>query len=142
MKIDDLGNLERTHLCGDLRESMIGNDVLVMGWVQNWRDHGGVIFIDLRDRTGLLQTVFNPEINKETHAKAQSLRSEFVIAVKGKVSKRPEGTENPDLPTGKVEIITNELYILNTSITPPFMIENDTSVGEDLRLKYRYLDLR
>ncbi|MBI5417714.1 aspartate--tRNA ligase [Candidatus Poribacteria bacterium] len=142
MKIDTLGNLERSNLCGELRDIMVGQQVVVMGWVQNWRDHGGVVFIDLRDRTGIVQTVFNPEVNKEIHEKAQNLRSEFVIAVKGEVLSRPSGTENLSLPTGKVEIKALELYILNTSKTPPFILEDASSVGEDLRLKYRYLDLR
>ncbi|MBI5206774.1 MAG: aspartate--tRNA ligase [Candidatus Firestonebacteria bacterium] len=142
MKIDISGDLERTNLCGELRDSMIGQTVIIMGWVQNWRDHGGVVFIDLRDRSGIVQTVFNPLISEEVHAKAHVLRSEYVIAVKGEVTKRPEGTENLSLSTGKIEVKAVELNILNTSKTPPFIIEDADEVGEDLRLKYRYLDLR
>ncbi len=142
MQIDTINKLERTNSCGELNESMLGKQIVIMGWVQNWRDHGGIVFIDLRDRTGIVQTVFNPALNNDIHAKAQNLRSEFVIAVKGEISTRPEGTENLTLATGKVEVIANELYILNTSQTPPFMIDNETNISEDLRLKYRYLDLR
>jgi aspartyl-tRNA synthetase len=113
-----------------------------MGWVQRRRDHGGVIFIDLRDREGLTQVVMSPEYNKNVHGVADSIRNEFVVAVKGKVGMRPEGTLNEKLPTGEIEIMVDELKILNNSQTPPFMIDDYTNVNEDIRLKYRYLDLR
>lgn len=132
----------RTHYCADLRESHIGQKVTLYGWVWHWRDHGGVIFIDLRDRTGHVQTVFNPERSPQQHAQAERLRSEYVIAVTGEVSRRPEGTENPDLPTGMVEVMVDEVYLLNVAETVPFEIEDFADTGEDVRLKYRYLDLR
>ncbi len=137
-----LGDWRRTHYCGELNSKNIGENICVMGWVHRRRDHGGVIFIDLRDKTGILQVVLNPEINAEAHKIAEDVRSEYVIAVKGKVEKRPEGTINEKLPTGEVEIIVNEIKILNNAKTPPFQIEETTNVGEDVRLKYRYLDLR
>jgi aspartyl-tRNA synthetase len=113
-----------------------------MGWVQRRRDHGGLIFIDLRDREGITQVVFNPEFEPLSHAKAHSIRSEYVIAVKGKVSKRPEGTANPNLKTGEIEVLAGSLKVLNEAKTPPFAIEDDLEAAENLRLKYRYLDLR
>jgi aspartyl-tRNA synthetase len=113
-----------------------------MGWVHSRRDHGGLIFIDLRDREGVTQIAFNPEINAAIHSKAHDLRSEYVIAVKGKVSKRPEGTINPDLKTGEIEVLAEELTILNESKTSPFEISSRHGISEDVRLKYRYLDLR
>jgi aspartyl-tRNA synthetase len=113
-----------------------------MGWVHRRRDHGGLIFIDLRDREGLVQVVFNPEVNPDVLDKARSLRSEYVIAVKGTVSKRPPGTENPELKTGAVEVSVHELYILNESKTPPFEFSERIEIAENVRLKYRYLDLR
>jgi aspartyl-tRNA synthetase len=137
-----LGDWRRTHYCGELNAKNLNEDICVMGWVHRRRDHGGVIFIDLRDRTGLLQVVLNPEINEQAHAIAEAIRSEYVIAVRGKVAKRPEGTMNEKLPTGEIEIIVNEIKILNNAKTPPFQIEETTNVGEDVRLKYRYLDLR
>jgi len=137
-----LGDWRRTHYCGELNAKNLNEDICVMGWVHRRRDHGGVIFIDLRDRTGLLQVVLNPEINEQAHAIAEAIRSEYVIAVRGKVAKRPEGTINEKLPTGEIEIIVNEIKILNNAKTPPFQIEETTNVGEDVRLKYRYLDLR
>jgi len=133
---------KRTHYCADLRESDIGQKVTVYGWVWHWRDHGGVIFIDLRDRTGHIQTVYNPERSPEEHALAEKLRSEYVLAVTGEVTRRPEGTENPDLPTGMVELMVDDVYLLNVAETIPFEIEDFTETGEDVRLKYRYLDLR
>lgn len=113
-----------------------------MGWVLRRRDHGGVIFIDLRDRWGITQVVFNPEINAEIHAKAHQLRSEWVIAVRGKVAKRPDDMENPKLATGAIEVLVEELRILNTSETPPFPLDEDIEISDSLRLQYRYLDLR
>ncbi len=132
----------RTHLCGDISEKDIGSTIAVAGWVNRWRDHGGLVFIDLRDRSGLVQVVFNPEINREIHTLAHRIRNEFVLRIKGEVRKRPEGTENPSIPSGKVEVIVRELTVLNECKPLPFMIEDDTDASELLRLKHRYLDLR
>lgn len=133
---------KRTHTCGELRESHIGQTVVLNGWVAIRRDLGGVIFIEVRDRFGLTQIVFEPSYNSETHEHAKKLRSEFVISVEGKVRKRPEGTENPLLATGNVDVMVDKLIILNQADTPPFAIEDNIDAHEDLRLKYRYLDLR
>jgi aspartyl-tRNA synthetase len=133
---------KRTHTCGELRPEQIGNTVTLNGWVDVRRDLGGVIFIDLRDRYGKTQVVFNPQQNSEAHALAKDLRSEFVISVTGKVEQRPEGTENPDLSTGKIDVMAEQLTILNRADTPPFPIDGDVEAGEDTRLKFRYLDLR
>ncbi len=135
-------NIKRSHMCGELRDSHNGRSVTVMGWVHNRRDHGGLIFIDLRDRTGLLQISFNPEVAAEAHQKAHQLRSEYVIAVKGVVEPRPEGMVNPNLETGMVEILARELTILNASPTPPFEISERCEASETIRLTHRYLDLR
>ncbi len=132
----------RTHTCGELRENNIDENVVLNGWVDTRRDLGGLIFIDLRDRYGITQIVFEPNFNKEAHEAAGSLRSEFVISVEGKVRKRPEGTENPALPTGQVDVMVNKLVILNEAKTPPFSIKDEIDTSEDIRLKYRYLDLR
>ncbi len=132
----------RTHYCGDLRITDNGKHVKLCGWVENWRDHGGIVFIDLRDLTGITQIVFNPEVSKEVHEIAHKLRAEFVIAIEGEVSPRPEGTVNPKLPTGEIEVIVKKVEILSPAKTPPFIIEDRIEVGENLRLKYRYLDLR
>ncbi len=139
---DLLGNMRRTHHCCQLGADDVGRDVVLMGWVQRRRDHGGVIFIDLRDREGITQVVFNPEENTDVHAKAHGLRPEFVIGVKGKVEPRPEGMVNPNLTTGAIEVIVNELRIFNPAVTPPFMIEDGVDVSESIRLKNRHLDLR
>jgi len=133
---------KRTHTCGELRESNIGQNVVLNGWVATRRDLGGVIFIELRDRHGITQVVFEPSHNAEAHELAKKLRSEYVISVEGKVRKRPEGTENPALETGNIDVMVDKLIILNQSETPPFQIEDNIDVNEDLRLKYRYLDLR
>lgn len=133
---------KRTHTCGELRSSDIGKTVTLTGWVDVRRDLGGVIFIDLRDRYGKTQMVFNPQSNATVHELASSLRNEFVISVSGKVETRPEGTLNPDLPTGEIDVMATELQILNKSETPPFPIDDDIEANDDLRLKYRYLDLR
>ena len=140
--IDFLGNWKRTDACDQLSAKDVGRDVVLMGWVQRRRDHGGVIFVDLRDRGGVAQVVFNPEIAPEAHEKAGDLRSEWVLAAKGKVRRRPEGMTNPNLKTGEVEVMVHELKILNVSASLPFPIEDDTDVAESLRLKHRYLDLR
>ena len=140
--IDFLDKLKRTDYCGDLRREDADREVTLLGWVQRRRDLGGLIFIEMRDRQGIVQTVFNPEINPEAHEKAQSLRSEYVVGVKGKVVLRPEGTVNPNLKTGEIEVVVKELKILNVSKNPPFPIEDEEEVVESLRLKYRYLDLR
>jgi aspartyl-tRNA synthetase len=135
--------MKPTFQCNDLRAEHIGKEVIVAGWVQRRRDHGGLIFIDLRDSSGLVQVVFNPELNPDSHKIAHEVRSEYVLAVKGKVNRRPEGTKNPNLPTGEVEIPADELEILNKSETPPFVIDDSADdVAEDIRLKYRYLDIR
>ena len=134
--------MKRTHNCAQLRAEDIEKEVILTGWVQRRRDHGGVIFIDLRDREGITQVVFNPEENSEIHEKAHGIRSEYVLAVKGQVVNRLEGTVNPNLPTGAIEILVSELKILNEANTPPFMIEDGIDISENLRLKYRYLDLR
>jgi aspartyl-tRNA synthetase len=140
--MDLLGDLKRTDYCGDLRREDENREVILMGWVQRRRDLGGLIFVEMRDRQGLIQVVFNPEVSAEAHEKAQSLRGEYVVAVRGKVGLRPEGTANPKLNTGEVEVIAKELRILNPSKTPPFLIEDEEEVAENTRLKYRYLDLR
>ena len=134
--------LKRTHSCGLMRSGHIGQEVVLMGWAQRCRDHGGLIFIDLRDRTGIVQTVFDPARVQEEFSKAEGVRSEYVLAVTGKVERRPEGTENPNLPTGQVEVMITHIRILNTAKTPPFYIEDGVEVEENVRLKYRYLDLR
>ncbi|MCH7833894.1 MAG: aspartate--tRNA ligase [Proteobacteria bacterium] len=129
----------RSHYCGQVEQSLIGQDVSVCGWVHRRRDHGGVIFIDLRDREGLLQVVFDPD-RAEIFAQAERIRGEYVLAVKGLVRERPEGTINPNMPTGHVEVLAHELEVLNRSATPPF--HHDEQANEELRLKHRYLDLR
>lgn len=134
--------MKRTQYCGELRAEHIGQTVTLCGWVWHWRDHGGVVFIDLRDRTGHSQLVFDPTANADLHAKGNSLRSEYCIGITGTVRRRPEGTENPNLPTGQIEVLVTDLHIFSEAETPPFMIEDHVEVGEDLRLKHRYLDLR
>ena len=127
---------------GILTKDDIGKEVKLAGWVLRRRDHGGVIFVDLRDRTGFVQIVFNPEISKEAHNDAQDLRSEYVISVEGKVRARSPEMVNPKIPTGEIEVMVEKMELLNTSETPPFLLEDDIDTGEDIRLKYRYLDLR
>ncbi|MFA7418105.1 MAG: aspartate--tRNA ligase [Melioribacteraceae bacterium] len=133
---------KRTHTCGELRETNIGESVVLNGWVAIRRDLGGVIFIELRDRFGITQVVFEPSYNSDAHEIGKKLRSEFVISIEGKVRKRPEGTENTTLPTGNIDVMVDHLIILNQAETPPFAIEDNIDAHEDLRLKYRYLDLR
>ncbi len=132
----------KTHRCGDLRKDHVGEEVLLSGWVNRRRDHGGVTFLDLRDRWGLVQVVANPELSEAAHKAAEDVRSEWVIRVAGVVRPRPEGSENPDLATGEVEVEAYEIDVLNPARTPPFLINEDSEVDETLRLKYRYLDLR
>lgn len=134
--------LKRTHSCGGLRAANVGEDVVLFGWVGTRRDHGGVMFVDLRDREGITQIVFNPEINDQIHELAKVLRSEYVLGIKGKVERRPEGMANSKLPTGEIEVKVNEFEVFNSAKTPPFPIEDDIDVHEDIRLKYRYIDLR
>ncbi|MFH0813499.1 MAG: aspartate--tRNA ligase [Pseudomonadota bacterium] len=138
----ELKTVKRTLYCGEVGVSDINGKVVVMGWVNRRRDHGGLIFIDLRDVRGIVQIVFEQEKTPELFMKAETVRNEFVIAVRGTVSKRPEGTINPELKTGEIEIIAKELLILNTARIPPFEINTDQELGENVRLKYRYLDLR
>ena len=132
----------KTHGCGELRPAHAGQTVTLAGWVHRRRDHGGLTFIDLRDRSGLIQVVFNPETNAEAHAQAQDLRGEWVVQIAGAVGPRPEGTENPKLATGEIEVSAASLTVLNQAKTPPFNINEDAAVDESLRLQYRYLDLR
>ncbi len=139
---DLLGDMRRTHHCNQLGADDVGSEVVLMGWVQRRRDHGGVIFVDLRDREGLTQVVFNPDVNPDVHAKAHALRSEFVIGVCGRVDQRPEGMVNPNLVTGAIEVMVDELRIFNPAATPAFMIEENIEVSESLRLSQRHLDLR
>jgi len=142
--LDNLGNLERTHSCGALRNTDIGKQVTLMGWVAKRRDFGDLTFVDLRDRDGLTQVVFNAKNASQAHAKAKDLRGEYVIAVSGEVVTRDENTRNPKISTGDVEVHARELHILNDARTPPFQLDatSDALASEDLRLKYRYLDLR
>ncbi|MDY0189973.1 MAG: aspartate--tRNA ligase [Desulfuromonas sp.] len=139
---DKLGNWKRTHYCGDLTSAHIGSEVCLMGWVQRRRDHGGLIFIDLRDREGIAQLALDPDRDPEAHSKADKIRNEFVIAIKGTISPRPEGTINPKMKTGEIEVEVSELRVLNTSRTPPFLLDEHIDVAENIRLKHRYLDLR
>jgi len=138
-----LSTAYRTHTCGELTAENVGQSVKLAGWAANRRDHGGLIFIDLRDRFGLTQIVVDPQrASKETHAAAESVRAEFVLSVAGKIQKRLAGKENPKLATGAIEVVAEKLEVLSPAETPPFEISDRTAVGEDLRFKYRYLDLR
>ncbi|MGD8371469.1 MAG: aspartate--tRNA ligase [Syntrophobacterales bacterium] len=142
MTLDSLGDWERTHDCCTLGPDHTGTEVILMGWVQRRRDHGGLIFIDLRDRAGITQVVFDPQRNAEAHQRAHALRPEHVIGVRGEVRFRPEGMTNPKLKTGEIEVIVDEYRLFNTSLTPPFQVEPEVDAGENLRLRYRFLDLR
>ncbi len=142
MTLDFLGKLQRTHQCGDLRSSNDGQHVILMGWVNRRRDHGNLIFLDVRDRTGITQIVFDKEASPAAHAKAEAARPEYVVAVQGKVRRRAAGLENPNMPTGEIEVLAAELLLLNESKTPPFSPAEDAIANEEVRLKYRYLDLR
>jgi aspartyl-tRNA synthetase len=134
--------MKRTHKAGEIHIKNLGEEVVLNGWVDTRRDHGGLIFVDLRDRSGIVQVVFSPEVDQEAFHLAEQIRGEYVVAVRGKVQPRPEGTENPDLKTGQVEVYARQMEVLNSSKTPPFYIEDGIDVDETLRLKYRYLDLR
>ena len=136
------GFLKRTHTCGELTRQDVGKKVILNGWIKSWRDHGGLIFIDLRDRYGITQVVFNPEKNKALHELAGKLRNEFVISAQGLVELRPEGTINKELSTGEIDLVAERIEVLNKSRTTPFEILDDLTVNEELRLQYRYLDLR
>ena len=140
--LDFLGKLQRTNMCGDLRAEDAGTHVVLMGWVNRRRDHGNLIFLDLRDRSGITQIVLDKERSSEAHAKAEAARSEYVVAVKGTVRRRAAGLENPNMPTGEIEIVASELLMLNDAKTPPFSPADDAIANEEVRLKYRYLDLR
>jgi aspartyl-tRNA synthetase len=139
---EPISGMKRTRFCGDFDESLVGQVVTVNGWVQRRRDHGALIFIDLRDRTGMVQVVFDSDLGADIFKKAEQVRSEFVLAVRGKVVHRAPEAVNPNMPTGKFEIRAEELRILNSAKTPPFYIQDDVDVDELVRLKYRYLDLR
>ena len=132
----------RTHRCGDLGTEHAGQTVELCGWVHTRRDHGGVIFIDLRDTSGLVQVVFNPDASADIFATAEQLRSEFCIKVTGEVRPRPEGTVNPNLPTGEIEVVAGAIEIFSRAETPPFQVDSHQEVDEMLRLKHRYVDLR
>ncbi len=141
-RVEPMGGWKRTHSCGALRSADAGQVVTLMGWAFRRRDHGGLVFVDLRDREGLTQCVFDPKEAPDAHGKVEGVRSEFVLAVRGTVAPRPPGTENPKLPTGAVEIRVSEMRILNDSRPLPFQLEDEGEVEETLRLKYRYLDMR
>jgi aspartyl-tRNA synthetase len=132
----------RTHACGEVSAKDIGSKITLVGWTNKWRDHGGVVFIDLRDRSGIVQIVFSPEVDTEIHQAAHKIRNEFVIQVEGDVRERPEGTVNASIPTGQVEVVVKKLSILNECKPLPFMVDDETDASETLRYRYRYLDLR
>ena len=140
--LDFLGDLRRTHYCGALRAADEGKTVVLMGWVHRRRDHGGVIFVDLRDRDGITQVVFHEDVGPQVHSRAEQVRPEYVIAVEGKVTLRGPAAVNPNLPTGEIEIVATAIWLLNESRTPPFPMEEQVDVAEDARLKYRFVDLR
>src|ERR671922_1315166 len=139
---EELGGLRRTHRCGELRREHASRQVVLMGWVHRRRDHGGLIFIDLRDREGLVQIVFNPQVAADAHANASRLRNEYVVAVTGTVGERPAGSTNPNLATGDVEVVATDLTVLAEANPLPFVLDSDEEVSDALRFKYRYLDLR
>lgn len=139
---DLLGDLKRTHSCCQLGKKDLDKEVVLMGWVQHRRDHGGVIFIDLRDREGITQIVFNPKVSEQVHTKAQEIRNEYVLGVKGKVAARPDDMVNPNMETGAIEVMIDTLSIFSRAKTPAFQIEDRAEASETIRLQYRYLDLR
>ena len=140
--LDPLGDLRRTHFCGAVRPGDVGRELVLCGWVRKRRDHGGVIFVDLRDHTGLAQVVFKPDSAPAAHERAQAIRSEFVLAVRGRLARRDADVVNENLPTGEVELVAEEVRILNIATTPPFAIEDDVEIDESVRLQYRIHDLR
>src|ERR1700722_1174318 len=140
--LDFLGSLQRTHMCGELRVEQDGQPVVLMGWVNRRRDHGNLIFLDVRDRSGITQVVLDKEVSGEAHAKAEAARSEYVVAVKGHVRLRGAGLANPNMLTGEIEVVADELLLLNEAKTPPFSPAEEAIANEEVRLKYRYLDLR
>ncbi|MDR2935004.1 MAG: aspartate--tRNA ligase [Candidatus Adiutrix sp.] len=140
--LENMAGLRRTHYCGELGADLLGREVVIMGWVQYRRDHGGLVFIDLRDRTGLVQAVFNPEEDEITHRKSHDVRAEYVLALRGLVRPRPADMVNPNLATGGVEVFIRELRVLNMAQTPPFVVDDHSEANENVRLRYRYLDLR
>ncbi len=142
MHLDFLGTLTRTHMCGDLRPEQAGEDVVLMGWVNRRRDHGNLIFLDLRDRSGITQVVLDKELSGAAHTRAEAARPEFVVAARGKVRRRSPGLENPNMLTGEIEVLATDLLLLNDAKTPPFSPAEDAIANEEVRLKYRYLDLR
>ena len=142
LKIDSMGDWTRTQDCGALRKNDVGQEVVLMGWVNSRRDLGNLIFIDLRDREGITQVVFDPQVDLNTHQRAHVLRNEWVLAVKGIITPRLEGQENAQMPTGEIELKAKELKILNLTETPPFQVDGAVDASETLRLKYRYLELR
>ena len=142
LTLDLLGDLRRTHYCGELRRADAGRRAVLMGWVHRRRDLGSLIFIHLRDRTGIMQVVFKTDIDEQVHARAELLRNEYVIGVEGPVVLRSPDTINPNVETGEVELVAEKLYILNEARTPPFPMEENVEVSEDARLKYRFVDLR
>jgi len=142
VQLDFLGDLRRTHTCGELRAADEGKTVILMGWVHRRRDHGGVIFVDLRDREGITQVVFHEDVDPAVHQRAEQVRPEYVIAIEGQVSPRGNGAVNPNLATGEIEVVASKIWLLNESRTPPFPMEDHVDVAEDARLKYRYVDLR
>lgn len=131
-----------THTCGELRREDIGQTVTLTGWVARRRDHGGLIFVDLRDRTGITQVVFDPDTAKDCFELGERMRPEWAIEITGFVRERPEDTANPDLPTGEIDVVVNECTILNESATPPFPLDDDIDTDELTRMKWRYLDMR
>ncbi len=142
VQLDGMGSLRRTHTSNQLSAKQIESEVVLAGWVHRRRDHGGVVFVDLRDHEGLVQVVFKPEVSAPTHERAGELRPEFVILVRGRVERRSEETINPELPTGEIEVCALELLILNTATPPPFPIEEEIDVDESVRLRHRVHDLR
>ena len=136
--MESLGSWQRSYYCGELRPTHVGQELIVMGWVQSRRDHGGVTFIDLRDRSGLVQVVCNPQVSATAHETAKDVRTEFVLAVRGRLNPRSADTINPNLPTGAVELMADEVRILNTARTTPFPIEDETDPAENTRLRHRY----
>jgi aspartyl-tRNA synthetase len=142
VRLDGMGSLRRSHMCGQLTDEMVGSEVILAGWVNRRRDHGGVIFVDLRDRDGVVQIVFKPEVAAEAHERAGLLRNEFVLLVRGTVEPRSEETINPKMPTGRVEVNVHELRLLNAATPPPFAIDEESEVDESVRLRHRVHDLR